>query len=71
LEKVRCRYILLSERGETIDSFYRYAAPEELEAALRQWLKGTSGRLEQEKRNSAGAQEVLEVHLRATAVAAP
>ena len=70
-KKVPCRYISLNERGETIDSFYRYATAEELGATLRQWLKGTIGRLEQEKRNSAGAEEMLEVHVRATAVAGP
>ncbi len=33
-----CRYISLNDKGETVDSFYKTGTPEELEAALRQWL---------------------------------
>jgi hypothetical protein len=45
-KKVPCRYISLNERGETIDSFYRYGTQEELETAVGQWLKATIQRLE-------------------------
>lgn len=54
-EKIPCRNIPLNERGETIDSFYRYRTAAELEAALGSWLKRTIQRLEEEKRNSAAA----------------
>ena len=48
-KKIPCRYIPLSERGETVDSFYRTGTQEELEAAVAQWLKTTIARLEREK----------------------
>jgi hypothetical protein len=69
-KKIPCRYILLNERGETIDSFYRYGTAEELEAALGQWLKQTIQRLEREKRDSTAAGEIPEVHTRAKAAEA-
>jgi hypothetical protein len=69
-KKIPCRYIPLNERGETIDSFYRYGTAEALEAALGPWLKKTIQRLEAEKRNSAAAGEVPEVHVRAKFVEA-
>jgi len=45
-KKIPCRYIRLNESGETIDSLYRYGNQEELEAALRDWLKLAIGRVE-------------------------
>ena len=48
-EEIPCRYIPLTENGETIDSFYCTGTQEELEAAVEQWLKGTITRLEREK----------------------
>jgi hypothetical protein len=48
-KKIPCRHIPLNERGETIDSFYRYGTAEELEAAFGPWLKQTIQRLEQKK----------------------
>ena len=62
-KKIPCRYIPLNERGETIDSFYRYGTAEELEAALGPWLKQTIQRLEQERRNSTVEGEIPEVHV--------
>ena len=61
--KIPCRYIPLSESGETIDSFYRTGTQEELQAAVAGWLKSTIARLEREKveRNS----ENPETHVRA------
>lgn len=67
-KKVPCRYIPLNERGETIDSLYRYGTAEELEAALGLWLKAAIARLEQERQNSAAGQ-TSEVPGRATAAA--
>lgn len=49
-KKIPCRYIPLSETGETIDSFYRAGTQEELEAAVARWLRSTITRLEREKK---------------------
>lgn len=46
---IACRYIPLSERGETIDSFYRTGTIEELETAVSHWLKISIARLERER----------------------
>jgi hypothetical protein len=64
--RIACRYIPLSARGETIDSFYRSGTQEELEAAFSQWLNTTITRLEQEKAENWGASEHREVHVRAS-----
>ena len=64
-KKIPCRYIPLSEHGETIDSFYRTGTQEELEAAVAQWLKTTIARLEQKKSEGLRASEHPEVHVRA------
>jgi hypothetical protein len=64
-EKIPCRYIPLSENGETIDSFYRAGTQEELQTAVAQWLKSTITRLEREKAESIAASEHPEVHVRA------
>ncbi len=69
-KKIPCRYIPLNERGETIDSFYRYGTEKELEPALRHWLKQTIQRLEKAKGNSPAGVELPEVHIRAKAVEA-
>jgi hypothetical protein len=66
--KVPCRYIPLNEGGETIDSFYRTGTPQELEAAVVEWLKATIERLER-KASQAPVQEPTEVHVRARFVA--
>lgn len=68
--KVPCRYIALNERGETIDSFYRTGTPEELEAAVVEWLKATINRLEKENAQARSAQERPEVHVKAKFVSA-
>ena len=44
--KIPCRHIPLNDQGDTIDSFYRYGTRDDLEAALRTWLRATIGRLE-------------------------
>jgi len=48
-EKVPCRYIPLNERSETIQSLYRCGTPEELEAAVGEWLMNTIQKLELER----------------------
>src|SRR5208282_2912366 len=40
-KKVPCRYIPLNDKGETIDSFYRFGTRDELETAVRKWLRTT------------------------------
>ena len=41
-----CRHIQLTDRGETITSFYEWGTEEELETALGAWLKQTIRELE-------------------------
>ena len=48
-EKVPCRYIPLNEKSETIQSLYRCGTPEELEAAVGEWLMNTIQKLEVER----------------------
>lgn len=64
-KKIPCRFIAVSERGETVDFFYRTGTQEELEAAVRQWLSTTIARLEREKVETLRASEHPEVHVRA------
>ena len=64
--KFPCRYIALNERGETIDSFYRFGTQEELETELRHWLKGTIERIEKQIAKSEVAVKPVEIHVRAT-----
>ena len=64
-KKIPCRYIPLSEHGDTIDSFYRTGTQEELEAAVAQWLRTTISRLEREKAEGLRGSEHPEVHVRA------
>jgi hypothetical protein len=64
-KKIPCRFVPLSDQGETIDSFYRTATQEELESAVVQWLRATIARLEREKTESLRASEHPEIHVRA------
>ena len=48
-KKIPCRFIALTEQGETIDFFYRTGTQEELEAAVGRWLRTTIARLERRK----------------------
>lgn len=41
-----CRHIRLTDRGETVTSFYEWGTEEELETALREWLRQTIRELE-------------------------
>jgi hypothetical protein len=47
--KVPCRYIPLNEQDETIQSLYQCGTPEELEAAVGEWLMNTIQKLELER----------------------
>jgi len=66
-KKFPCRYIPLNERGETIDSFYRFGTREELEPEVRRWLKATIERIEKQRAKGERASEPAEIHVRATA----
>ena len=65
---IPCRYIPLNEQGETIDSFYRSGTREELESALRNWLRRTIQRLD--KPNTTEQSGEPEIHVRARAARA-
>jgi len=45
-----CRHIQLTERGETVNSFYEWGTEEELETALGAWLRQTIRELESGER---------------------
>lgn len=64
---VPCRYIPLNEKGETIDSFYRFGTRDELEAALRRWLHSMIE--QQEKSESSAETSVQEIHIKTRAAA--
>jgi hypothetical protein len=65
-KKFPCRYIPLNDRGETIDSFYRFGTQEELESELRLWLKATMERLNRQRTKRQVDLEPIEIHVRAT-----
>lgn len=44
-----CRHIPLNEKGETLDSLYRSASPQEIEATVAAWLERQIMGLEQEQ----------------------
>lgn len=64
--KLPCRYIPLNDRGETIDSFYRFGTQEELESELRLWLKATMEHLNRQRTKGQVDLEPIEIHVRAT-----
>jgi len=48
-QRVPCRHIPLTERGDTIEHFYRAGTQAELEEALKSWLRKEIARLEAQK----------------------
>jgi hypothetical protein len=50
-EEIPCRHIPLNSSGETLDSLYRYGDQYEIEDEVRNWLRGTIQRLEEERRS--------------------
>jgi hypothetical protein len=62
-KNVPCRYIPLNEQGETIDSFYRFGTRDELESALKGWLRSTIERLE--KAEPTDRSDEIEIHVKA------
>jgi len=66
-----CRYIVLNERGDTLDSLYRSGTQEEIESALTQWLKAKIAPLQRENVENVAASEHPEVDVRERFVADP
>jgi hypothetical protein len=48
-KQTACRYIPLNEQHETVQSLYQYGTPDELEAAVIEWLMNTIQRLVMER----------------------
>ena len=48
-EKIPCRFIRLTEHGQTVEDLYRTGSQLELEEALAQWLRSQIRRIEQER----------------------
>jgi hypothetical protein len=48
-QAVPCRHIPLTEKGETLDSLYRWSDQNEIENAMKRWLLATIGKLEIER----------------------
>lgn len=65
---VPCRYIPLNEKGETIDYFYRFGTRDELEAALRRWLRSMIENLE--KPEGSAEASASEIHNKPRSAAA-
>jgi hypothetical protein len=53
-ENFPCRFIPLTEAGETIDYFYRCGTQLEMEEALAGWLRNQITRIEQQLPKSIG-----------------
>jgi hypothetical protein len=49
-ERIPCRHIPLTAEGESLDSIYRYGTQQEIEEAVRAWLRTTIQSLETEGR---------------------
>ena len=48
-ESIPCRFIPISEEGQTIEDFYRMGTQNEMEAALANWLRNQIQKIEQER----------------------
>jgi len=49
-EEIPCRHIPLDASGNTLDSLYPHANPQEVEETVANWLRATIARLEQEQK---------------------
>jgi hypothetical protein len=52
-EGVPCRFVPLTEKGETTDYFYNCGTQKELEEALASWLRSQIARIEEQRANEA------------------
>lgn len=48
-EAVPCRFIPITDQGQTVDDFYRTGTQVEMEEALARWLRAQIKRIEQER----------------------
>jgi hypothetical protein len=48
-EAVPCRFIELTEQGESVEDFYRTGTQVDMEAALASWLRAQINKIEQER----------------------
>jgi hypothetical protein len=64
-KKIPCRYMPLSEQGETIGSFYRGRHARRTGSRRSAMAETTIARLERENRESGKASEHADVHVRA------
>ena len=53
-----CRHILLTTRGETVNSFYEWGTEEELEATLWEWLRQAIRELEMGEKSQAPGRRI-------------
>lgn len=51
-EKLPCRHIPLTPDGETVDYFYRWGSQQELEEALKNWLRATIQQIEARRKQA-------------------
>jgi hypothetical protein len=45
-EKIPCRRIPLTKQGETLEDLYKYGTQQEIEDAMREWLRSTIQQIE-------------------------
>ncbi len=48
-EAIPCRFIPISENGQTVDDFYRTGTQVEMEEAMAHWLRAQIRKIEQER----------------------
>ncbi len=48
-EGIPCRFIPLTEKGETVDDFYRWGTQIEMEEALKNWLRQEIHQIEEQR----------------------
>jgi hypothetical protein len=49
-QKIPCRHIPLTSKGETLDFLYDYGTQQEIEEALRGWLRAMIQRMDAERK---------------------
>jgi hypothetical protein len=54
-ESIPCRFIPLTEDGQTVEDLYRTGSHPELEEALANWLRAQIARIERERATKEGA----------------
>ncbi|HYM76396.1 MAG TPA: hypothetical protein VE377_10505 [Candidatus Dormibacteraeota bacterium] len=54
-ETVPCRFIPLTQEGQTVDDLYRTGSQVEMETALAVWLRAQIARIERERATKEGA----------------